>query len=288
MPELPEVEIIKRGLESKIIGKTIAELEVRAEKIFKGEKADVVDGKITQIVRHAKMIEIDLSNGNSLLIHLKMTGQLVYDEKPGDKSNRIAGGHPSFDWVADLPNKFTHVIFKFTDGSVLFFNDLRKFGYIKVFPTNKILAIKEISELGPDPFTDKLNSDYLMKIISRRPNLKVKQLIMDQSVVAGVGNIYADESLFCAGISPLRQNKYLSQADLDKLIECIRKVIKKGLDFGGSSENTFVNVEGGKGDMQNHFMIYRKTGKDCPNKCGKVKRVVVGGRGTHYCPICQK
>jgi formamidopyrimidine-DNA glycosylase len=111
---------------------------------------------------------------------------------------------------------------------------------------------------------------------------------MDQTVISGIGNIYADESLFCAGISPLRLAKDISRTELTGLISCIRSILKKGLEYGGSSENTYVNIEGKKGEMQNHFQIYRKTGKPCPNKCGIVKRTVVGGRGTHYCPDCQK
>lgn len=287
MPELPEVEIVKRGLEAKVQGREIAEVEVRAKKLFQGEISDVVGAKITGVLRHAKMIEVDLSNGEALLIHLKMTGQLIFDKKPGDKSERMAGGHPSNDWVADLPNKFTHVIFRFKDGSVLYFNDLRKFGYVKVYDQAKIKDVKELKSLGPDPFTEDLSEEYLMRVISKRPKIKIKQILMDQTVIAGVGNIYADESLFCAGISPLRLAKDVKRSELTKLIGCIRKMLKMGLEHGGSSENTFVNIEGQKGQMQNHFQIYRKTGRDCPHGCGKVKRTVVGGRGTHYCPMCQ-
>ncbi len=288
MPELPEVEIVKRGLESKILGREIVEVEIRAKKLFSGEVSDVVGSKAKSISRHAKMIEVDLSNGKALLIHLKMTGQLIFDKKPGDKCERMAGGHPSNDWVADLPNKFTHVIFKFKDGSVLYFNDLRKFGYIKVFDQDKIKDTRELKGLGPDPFTKELTEEYLMSVISRRPKSKIKQILMDQTNIAGIGNIYADESLFCAGISPLRLAKDVKRVELTKLIDCIRKVLKMGLEYGGSSENTFVDIDGKTGQMQNHFKIYRKTGNQCPGGCGKVKRVVVGGRGTHYCPICQR
>ena len=288
MPELPEVEIVKRGLEATIVGREILSVDIRAQKLFQGEVSDVVGAKVGNICRHAKMIEIDLSNGKALLLHLKMTGQLIFDKKVGDKSDRVAGGHPSIDWVADLPNKFTHVIFNFNDGSILYFNDLRKFGYIKVYNQKDLKLTKELKDLGPDPFTDELNEEYLMRIISKRPKIKIKQIILDQTVIAGVGNIYADESLFCAGISPLRLAKDVKRTELTKWIECVRKVLKMGLEYGGSSENTFVNVEGGKGQMQNHFNIYRKTGEQCPNNCGLVKRTVVGGRGTHFCPVCQK
>lgn len=288
MPELPEVETIRRGLQRAIIDRKICDVDIRFAKIFSGDKKGVIGAKIIDVKRHAKIIEIDLSNQMALLIHLKMTGQLVFDEKPNNKSARVAGGHPSDDWVADLPNKFTHVIFHFADGSILFFNDLRKFGYIKLYKQSDLKDSKELKDLGPNPFTKELNEEYLMEVISKRPKAKIKQILMDQTVISGIGNIYADESLFCAGISPLRLAVKIQKTELTKLIKCIRDVLEKGLHYGGSSENTFVNIEGNKGEMQNHFKIYRKTGERCPNNCGTVKRTVVGGRGTHYCPTCQK
>lgn len=287
MPELPEVEIIRKGLASQIIGKEIAGIDVNLKKSLQGPSESLIGRKIISIDRRAKMLIFNLSDGISLLVHLKLTGQLVFDKKAGDKDGRVAGGHPSADWVGDLPSKFTHVVFNFSDGSVLYFNDLRQFGYIKIYQTEELKSLKVLNDLGYEPFDKEATPEYLMKIISRRPKAKIKQLILDQSVLAGVGNIYADEGLFCAGISPLRTAKELSRTELEQLISCIRKVMDKSFEFGGSSENTFVNAFGEKGEMQNHFNIYRKAGKICP--CGgKVKRTVVGGRGTYYCPSCQK
>ena len=288
MPELPEVEIIKNGLKDKIIGRTIKDVEVRVAKIFQGDAKLVSGAKIKSVERRAKMLIVGLSNGYSLLIHLKMTGQLVFDLKKGDKSKRVAGGHPSDDWVKDLPSKFTHVIFNFTDGSVLYFNDLRKFGYIKVYKTDELKKLKVLEDLGPEPFTADLTADYLLRAMARRPRLKIKQLLMDQTVISGVGNIYADEALFCAGISPLRLCRAVSKSELGKIIECIKKVLTLALKYRGSSENSYVDVEGRKGEMQKHFQVYQQTGKKCPRCAGVVKRTVVGGRGTHYCPGCQK
>ncbi len=287
MPELPEVEIIKRGLEQKIIGRTIASVDVRESKIFQGRKEDVVDSKIINIKRRAKMIVIELSNQKSLLIHLKMTGQLIFDRKPNDKTTRTAGGHPSKDWVADLPSQFTRVIFVFTDGSVLYFNDLRKFGYIKVYKSSEIDDLKVLRELGPEPFDKEFTAEYLLRCCDKKPRTKIKQLLIDQTIISGVGNIYADESLFCAHISPLRLGRDIKLSELRKIAECVKEVLTKALKMGGSSENTFVDVEGKRGQMQNHFLVYRQTGRNCPNGCGKIMRTTVGGRGTHYCPICQ-
>jgi len=289
MPELPEVEIIKRGLKEKIVGKTIDNVEVRAEKSFQGKPEEIKGSKIESIERKAKMIVIALSNGKYLLVHLKLTGQLVFDHKAGDKSGRVAGGHPSKDWVADLPNKFTHVILHFTDGSVLYFNDLRKFGYIKLLNKDELENQNLYKNLGPEPYSKDLTPEYLMKIFSRRPKAKIKQLIMNQSVIAGVGNIYADESLFCAKVSPSRLAKDMKRPELVKILECLKKVMDFSIAHGGSSENTFVDVEGKQGRMQDYFKVYQKTGQKCPNNCGgTIKRITLGGRGTHYCPNCQK
>ena len=289
MPELPEVEIIKRGLQEKIVGKTIADVEVRAAKSFQGKSEDVKGTEIKSVERKAKMIVIALSNGKFLLIHLKLTGQLVFDRKAGDKSSRVAGGHPSKDWVADLPSKFTYVIFHFTDGGILYFNDLRKFGYIKVLTKDELEKQNLYKNLGPEPYSKDLTPEYLMKIFSRRPKAKIKQLIMDQAVIAGVGNIYADESLFCARIVPTRAAKDVKRSELVKILECLKKVMDFSIAHGGSSENTFVDVEGKQGKMQDYFRVYRKTGQKCPNNCGGViKRITLGGRGTHFCPQCQQ
>lgn len=288
MPELPEVEIISRGLRESIVGRKIVKVDVRLAKIFAGDVSNVVGATVCGVERKAKMIVINLDNEYSMLVHLKMTGQLVVDRKPNNKSTRVAGGHPSTDWIADLPNKFTHVIFIFDDGRTMYFNDLRRFGYIKVYKTGEIDALKVIGELGPDPFSSKLSPEYLMSIFAKRPKVKIKQLLLDQTVLSGVGNIYADESLFCSGISPLRLSREIKRSEIIILLKCIKTVLRKAIEYGGSSENTFVHASGAKGQMQNHFKVYRQTGQNCPNGCGKIIRVVVGGRGTHYCPKCQQ
>jgi len=237
--------------------------------MFQGNKSDIVGHKIISIGRQAKMIVINLADGISLLIHLKLTGQLIFSSSAGDQ------------------NKFTHIIFKFKDGSNLFFNDLRKFGYVKVYKTGDLPQVKELRGLGPEPYDKEFTPEYLMKVIARRPKIKIKQILMDQTIISGVGNIYADESLFCAKISPLRRAAEVSKSELAKLISCIKEVLNLGLRYGGSSENTFVNVEGKQGEMQNHFKVYRRNGQKCLVCKGVVKRIVIGGRGTHYCPACQ-
>lgn len=287
MPELPEVEIISRGLRKLIVDLKIKSVEIRLSKIFTGNLNNIIGATVCSIERKAKIIIINLDNGYSILIHLKMTGQLVIDRKQNNRSTRVAGGHPSADWVADLPNKFTHVIFVFSNGITMYFNDLRRFGYIKLCKTNEVSLLESIKKLGPEPFSLKLTPEYLMGVFVKRPKIKIKQLLLDQTVISGIGNIYADESLFCSNISPLRLAKDIKRSEIIELLKCIKIVLRQAIKYGGSSENTFVHASGSKGQMQNYFKVYRRTGQNCLNGCGKIIRVVVGGRGTYYCPKCQ-
>jgi formamidopyrimidine-DNA glycosylase len=197
MPELPEVETIKIGLATKITGCRIEKIDVETEKSFQGKVKDVTGTTILSVERRAKTIRIKLSNCLYLLFHLKMTGQLIYIED----NSRFAGGHPSHDWHDNLPNKHTRITFIFHNGSKLFFNDLRKFGWCRVVNEEELAEID--NKFGPEPFSNTLNSEYLVKRAARMPQKTVKQFIMDQEILAGVGNIYADESLFLAGILPV-------------------------------------------------------------------------------------
>jgi len=220
MPELPEVETIRRGLEKRIVGKTIADIDVRFPKTFQGDKDKSIGYKVISIERRAKVLAIRMKNSYNLLFHLKMTGQLIWH--PPDKisksefliSNQIpnhkskipnelssfAGGHPSHDWHLSLPNSTTAIVFTFDDNSKLYFNDLRKFGWCKVL-TDKQLQKIFVDEYGPEPLdisrgkpSEKFNVEYLIGQTARFPNRKIKHFLMDQKIIAGIGNIYADES----------------------------------------------------------------------------------------------
>lgn len=288
MPELPEVETIIRGLEKKILGKIISKVESSRPRIFSGDPEVLKDREILNIKRRAKMIIFNLSDNLSLLIHLKMTGQLVFDEKKGKQKNRIVGGHPSADWMSELPNKHTHVIFYFKDKSVLYYNDMMRFGFVRIYPTDMLDKTKELSKLGPEPFLATLSPDYLMKVAEKHPKTKIKQIIMDQSNISGIGNIYADEILFCARISPLRLAGNVKKKEWKKLIECVRTILETAIKHGGSTIRDFLNAEGKKGKMQNYFKVYQRTGKECVECGGEIVRIKIVGRGTHYCPTCQK
>ncbi len=303
MPELPEVETIKRGLIKRIVGKTIADVDVRFPKTFVGSKLKVEGSKIKKIERRAKVLAVKLDNGENLLFHLKMTGQLVYRHESGimnheswKEQDQFAGGHPSHDWHLTLPNSTTAIIFKFDDGSRLFFNDMRKFGWCKVLTDEQLNKIF-IEEYGLEPVrlagtrsgqaSQGFTVEYLISRASKVPNRKIKQFLTDQTIIAGIGNIYADESLFDARISPLRQVKEIKLSEWKKIVTSVKKVLELAIKHGGTTDSDFVNAYGEKGGMQDYLKVYRKNGTDCPKCDGKIIRITIGGRGTHYCPVCQ-
>ncbi len=283
MPELPEVETIKKSLQKSIAGKKITGIEILLAKQFQGKKEDVVGEKITSIDRRGKILKISLSNGKSLLIHFKLSGQLVWAPKVGDG---FTLGHPIPFAGDELPAKTTHVIFNI-DGGRLFFNDLRQFGWIKV--VDEAGLEKEIGKLGIEPFDKEFTVDYLKKIFSKtaRP---VKIVLMEQEKIAGIGNIYANDALFEAGIMPTRPAKSLKDEEIEKLRKAIIKVLEDGLKYGGSSaaDEAYIKPSGERGEYQKHFRVYQRNGQKCSRCGGTIKRINLGGRGTFFCPDCQK
>lgn len=281
MPELPEVETIKRDLARVLPGKVIKNVEVRLGKFSHCRK--VVRKKILRVWRRAKILGMDLTGGLSLLFHFKMTGQLVF--KP-DHGRIIMGGHPIEGVGAELPNKFTHVIFHFQDGGALFFNDVRKFGWVKLFSTSEIR--NQLSALGPEPLSREFIFEVFQEILRRRPKAQIKQVIMDQTLLVGVGNIYADEALFLARIKPTRRVKTLKESEQKKLWQAIRKVLQLSIKYRGTSFSNYLDGHGRKGTYWEMRKVYGRAGEPC-KKCHEIlKRTVVGGRGTVYCGRCQR
>lgn len=283
MPELPEVETIKRGLEKFVVGKTIKSVEFDWPKSFQGDKAKIIGSKITDINRRAKMIILKLSNGLNLAFHLKMTGQLIYRGK--DLKHQFAGGHPDHEWHAQLPTKHTRIIFTFNDDSKLFFNDLRKFGWCKVLIPQGVEVLK--NDYGLDPFDKNFDTQYLLAHAKRIPNRNIKQFLMDQAIAPGMGNIYTDETLFDAKITPIRKVKEIKMSEWQQLILSMRKILKLGIKHGGTTDSDYVDAEGRRGGMQDYLKVYHRTGKPCLTCKNNIKRIVIGGRGTHFCPKCQ-
>ena len=282
MPELPEVETIRKGVIRKLKGKRIKDVEIRVSKLFVGEKKDIIGVKIVDAKRIAKILEIVLDNGYSILIHLKLTGQLVY-QKAGETKIGV-GIHFQKAYGQPLPHAHTHIIYTFSDGSKLYFNDLMKFGWNKVIKSNEVIKLLGSDKFGPEPCSKNFTNEYLKKIFSKSQK-PIKLILMDQQKIAGLGNIYANDALYWAGILPTRPTNSLSGNEISKLKSAIEKVIKLGLKYGGSSENTYVNIEGKQGKYMDVAAVYAQ--KTDP-KGHQIKKIQVGGRGTFFCPICQK
>jgi formamidopyrimidine-DNA glycosylase len=282
MPELPEVETITRQLNNKLVGKEISEVDILFNKSFIGDYHKIINKKIIKVIRRAKNIQICFENEINLLFHLKMTGQLMYI----NKELRLAGGHPSHDWHDKLPNKHTRIVFFLNDNTTLYFNDMRKFGWAMA------LDSKEISEYykryGIEPL-DGIDINYLIDIAKKRPKMAIKKFLMDPKIITGIGNIYADESLFASKIHPLTPASRLNPDKWELLSDNIIKILEFAIMQGGTTDSDYIDSEGNAGGMQNYLKVYRKTDSPCPNKCGSnIQRIVVGGRGTHYCPTCQE
>lgn len=333
MPELPEVETVRRGLAQTIIGKTVMAVEVRAPKIF-ADVDNVIESKligatITTVARRAKILLIGLSNGWTLAVHLKMTGQLVVKQpeitkpkiqtsnKPQTSNSKtekndlaeFTGGHPEKAYDQPLPHKHTHVIVTFTDGTKLYYNDLRKFGWMRLLSDNRKFQIPNPKSqtqskiqnpnfltvegfidslgLGPEPLEAEFTVEYFVRLLAKRV-IPIKQLLLEQKGIAGIGNIYADEALFYAGIHPQRRANSLGEDEIEKLFTGIQHVLRLGVEHGGTTMSDYRNVDGEQGRMREHLKVYGREGEAC-FICGTaIERMKIGQRSSHYCPTCQK
>ena len=287
VPELPEVETVRRGLSSLIIGKTFKNAQALSPNSFPNSPADVknfLHGALAvSVKRRAKVLIINLSSNYSLVIHLKMTGQLVYVSA----LQRFGAGHPSDSLVNTLPDKSTRVDLAFTDNSHLFFNDQRKFGWVKLMPTDEVASLPFMQKVGPEPLEDNFTVEVFTTRLKRRPNTTIKAALLDQTVLAGVGNIYADESLWGAFIHPARKVSSLSLSEISLLHQEVRFVMNLSIEKGGSSNQNYVNAEGKKGSYMDFARVFRRNGLTCPRCQTTIEKLRVAGRGTHICPTCQ-
>jgi formamidopyrimidine-DNA glycosylase len=294
MPELPEVETIKRGLKRLLVGQEILSIERNWHKSFPIESNRsnkfLIGAKISDIHRIGKMLVIELYPAFSIIIHLKMTGQLVY--VPNNLSdigdmNRFGGGHPTDSLIGKLPDKSTRVILTLSKG-ILYFNDQRKFGWMKLYKTKSLLNTAMISNLGPDALDASLTRGEFVNRIRKRSKSKIKVVLLDQSTIAGVGNIYADESLWASKIHPETIVEKLSDLELRCLQFELIKVLNLAIEKGGSTDKNYVNADGEKGSYLTYARVFRRTGMPC-SECGwTISKIKVNGRGTHICLKCQK
>lgn len=283
MPELPEVETISNQLETVLKGKTFSGVKILRDKSAQTDLSLLLGKKIKKVGRLAKQIKIDLENvDETLLIHLKMTGQLVYQKS----KKRVVGGHPTGDWVNKLPSSHTRIVVKFDDGSMLFFNDQRVFGWWKLVSKKGLKAIK--SKLPPDVIDKEFSVDYLKNILSRSKRA-VKLVILDQQKMGGMGNIYANDALWMAMINPNKSANKLKNKEIINLHKQMVKVLSEGISMGGASISDYVHVSGKGGGYQDVMRVYEKEGKNCGRReCdGVIKKGKLGGRGTYYCNKCQ-
>lgn len=281
MPELPEVETIRLGLQKYLVGHKIEKIDIRLPKIISGDVRNIEGGKVTAVRRFGKGLVIDLSSKYSIAIHIKLTGQLVY-RGPNLKEKVVLSKKVG----ESLPSSRTHVIFELDKNGFLYYNDLRQFGWIKIVRTDEVFDLPFFRDLGPEPF-GKLTFLVFKKIISAS-NMPVKPLIMDQKRIAGIGNIYANDGLFDAGINPQRRAGTLTEIEIKTLYNSLLKVLKAGFKYKGASELNFVNAKGEEGEYQEHSLVYGRKGKKCKRCGGEIKKIYFAGRGTFYCPTCQK
>ena len=288
MPELPEVETVRRGLETLIIGRVIRSVGVLdSPKSFPNAQADVdafmIDAEIVAVRRRAKVLLIDLSTHYTLVIHLKMTGQLVY------RGDQVFGaGHPNESLIGELPDRSTRVMIEFMDNSWLYFNDQRKFGWVKLMPTIEVPNINFMKKVGPEPLELDFTSTQFRQRFERRARTNIKAALLDQAVVAGVGNIYADESLWGAKISPKRKVADITTEEFEDLYRELRYVMNLAIEKGGSTDKNYVDAEGKRGSYMDFARVFRREGLACPRCGATIVKIKWAGRGTHICTKCQK
>lgn len=285
MPELPEVEVVKFFLEDKLLGQTITNLEILNPKSFIGSRLSVLNQKIVSFSRTGKQLSIHLSNKLILLVHLKMTGQLIYLPSLSKRDKREILGHPTKDSNQSLPNKSTRIIFSFGKAR-LYFNDQRKFGWIKLL--NNAELVKTQTNLGYDIFDARFTPRYLFSQL-QRTSRPVKVTLLDQHFFAGIGNIYANDALFLSGVHPQISSKKITLKQAKSINRHLIEIMKQSVLAGGSTakDNQYLHPDGTKGTNQFFFRVYERKGEPCL-KCGtEIKYLKLGGRGTFYCPHCQ-
>lgn len=281
MPELPEVETTVRGLRKTISGLTIKDVwtdlatrdkrkkdTVAEPKYFKKFKQEIKNKKILSIERRAKNILINISGGKTVLVHLKMTGHLLFNNR----------------------DNYVHVVFYFSNGKYLAFSDIRKFGKITLLNTRVAHDSKHLNDIGPEPLDKNFTLKKLKERLDKKTNGKIKIVLIDQSVIAGIGNIYSDEILWRAGVHPERKVSTLKEPEVKLIFKAIKETLKRGIDFGGDSMSDYLNIYGQPGKFQLHHEAYRRTGEKCRKKnCkGTIKRKVINARSAHFCPVHQK
>jgi formamidopyrimidine-DNA glycosylase len=278
MPELPEVETIRTQLNKFLAGKKIVKVDVSLPKMVKLPLAKfkkiVIGAKMNCIARRAKILIFEIDNGWSILVHLKLSGRLIFRKK-GEE-------------LQEQDTKWNHLIYYFSDGSRLFHNDLRQFGYVKLVKTDELAEFFKKEKLGPEPLDEDFTLDDFIAILQRRTKIKIKQFLMDPQNIAGIGNIYSDEILFYAQVHPLRRAGDLKAAEIKKIFDGIRKILPEALKLRGSSDSDYLDASGKEGDYVPRLKVYGREGEKCKKCSGIIRRLKINGRSAHFCAKCQK
>lgn len=273
-------------LEKYLTGHKIISVDVKNRKIFQGDETKIIGGKVVGTRRFGKVSVMDLSNGYSILTHVKLTGQYIYRGPnlpfPKPLSTKVTGG---------VPGIHTHVIFNLDRGGKLYYNDVRRFGWIRIEKTSDVENESFIKKLGPEPFKN-LTQDIFKEILSKSARA-VKVILMDQEKMGGVGNIYANDALWLAKINPKTPAKELDENQVGLLYESVLNVLREGIKYGGASELAFVTPDGTEGSYQKHTLVYGHEGEPCERPACRqagatIQKYFLGGRGTYFCPVCQK
>jgi formamidopyrimidine-DNA glycosylase len=288
MPELPEVQTTVNGLNKHVKGLTVKSVWTDTPELVKGMtfakfEKEIVGKRFETAERRGKNVLMNLSGNKTLRVHLKMTGHLMYGVW-----HMVNGA-----WYADEPetlkdplNRFLHIVFKLSDGKYLALSDLRKFAKIELFDTDK--PSKDLTELGPEPMLDHFDFKNFHERLLKKPRGKIKQILMDQNVISGIGNIYSDEILWESGIHPLSIVSKIPETKIKETYEAIRKILQESLEKGGDSMTDYRNIYGAKGRYQENHRAYHLTGNSCKKKDGGIiNRIKVGGRSGHFCPVHQ-
>ncbi len=289
MPELPEVETIRRDLARLMPGAKLISIDIRLPKMIQMPvtrlRRLIVGSKVVAVRRRAKLLLIHFSSGQTAMLHMKMSGQLIWQPTRG---RLRVGGHPIPGGLVDLPNKFSHVVFYFSTGT-LYFNDQRQFGYVKLIPTTKLDQWLVDQKYGPEPLESHFTLQKFTDLLDQHERKRIKPTLLDQTFIAGVGNIYADESCFAARVRPDRVIKTVTPTERRDLYHGLRAVMNLSLRHKGTTVDAYRTANGQKGGMMPFLKVYGRTGERCRRRDGGIiTRVVLAGRGTHFCPICQR
>lgn len=304
MPELPEVETVVRGLQF-LRGKRIQSVTVQRPKLVSvGPKTlspkrvhtqahgrafqRVLAGRtVRHVTRRAKLIVFQLDHDWWLLVHLKMAGQIVVQRR-AQRQLLIRLYNTTAAPLEAMPSKHTHIILLFTDGTKLFYNDARLFGTWRAVHTRDIARVQDLQGYGPEPLDHTFTWQHLQAALQRRPRMKLKQALTDQTLLAGVGNIYADETLFAAKLRPMRTVRSLKTVDWRRLHRALQRVLRHAIRTHGSSVGEFIRPDGSVGTFGRYHKVYDRKGMPCTVCRTPIRRITLGGRGTHFCPSCQK